>query len=102
MNDFHVRENTGVNIFPNTAGAAPLNGYWHQPNVCPGCGRCKDCGRQIETQPFRPWLYISDRPWVAPLTVGGGVVLLTVGAGNAAAGANPLNVLIFNHTVANN
>ena len=38
------------------------------PHICPGCGRCRDCGRPYETQPYNvPWPgypqpYIGDMP----------------------------------------
>jgi hypothetical protein len=37
------------------------------PNTCPGCGRCKDCGRPWETQPYNPYPYqplpYPYQPW---------------------------------------
>jgi hypothetical protein len=37
------------------------------PHICPGCGRCKDCGRPYETTPYNPWPgypqpYVGDIP----------------------------------------
>ena len=29
------------------------------PHICPGCGRCRDCGRPYETQPINPY----NPPW---------------------------------------
>ena len=29
---------------PKTGGLLPSY-LWHQPNTCPGCGRCNHCGR---------------------------------------------------------
>lgn len=52
--------NDNTNYYQGTTTAAPQNGYWGQPqpNVCPGCGRCKDCGRPYEAAPVQPsWPY---------------------------------------------
>lgn len=38
-----------------------------QPNVCPGCGRCRDCGRPYEAQPY-PYT-----PWQITYTTAGGL-----------------------------
>jgi hypothetical protein len=52
-----------INTGQPPEGWTPVN-----PHVCPGCGRCKDCGRPYETQPFTPWPgypnpYIGDPVW---------------------------------------
>lgn len=59
----------GTTTVPNGWSSQPYNA----PHVCPGCGRCKDCGRPYETQPFTPWPgyprpYIGDPvyPWLGP------------------------------------
>ena len=69
----------GTTTVPNGWSAQPYNA----PHICPGCGRCKDCGRPYETQPYNPWPgypnpYIGDplpNPWGGtywgPNTIGG-------------------------------
>jgi hypothetical protein len=54
----------------NYSGQTTTGAYWGQPqpNTCPGCGRCRDCGRPYETQPYFPWPgypnpYIGDAPY---------------------------------------
>lgn len=71
----------------------PQSYPWPPNNgVCPGCGRCRDCGRPYETQPYSPWPgypnpYIGDVPgWMqwgptcgtltsvnSPCTMAGGI-----------------------------
>lgn len=47
----------GTTTVPNGWAGQPYN----VPNTCPGCGRCKDCGRPYETQPYN--LYGLPLPW---------------------------------------
>jgi len=74
----------------NTAQTVTSTGNYHgqypAPYICPGCGRCKDCGRPYETQPYNPWPgypnpHVGDTPgWMqwGP-TCGGGSGVTTVG-----------------------
>lgn len=74
-----------------TGTTIPLGPYpYPVPNVCPGCGRCRDCGRQYPDPVYPsiyPWYPITPWPFVAPAppepypwwtTDGTGVVGLTV------------------------
>lgn len=62
---------TGGNI---TSGIYPSP----QKGICPGCGRCKECGRPQDHQ-FQPWPgypqpYIGDPIWPYPGTTWIGTV----------------------------
>lgn len=57
--NFQVSDN--VNYSGQTT-TVPQSGYWggQAPNTCPGCGRCRDCGRPYETQPAWPAKPLSE------------------------------------------
>lgn len=65
--NFQVSDNVNYSgqttTVPNGWSGQPYNA----PHICPGCGRCRDCGRPYETQPFTPWPgypnpYVGDVP----------------------------------------
>ncbi len=65
-----IQVSDNVNYYQGTTTAPLGTAYWGQPrpNTCPGCGRCKDCGRPYEATPYNPWPgypspYIGDPIW---------------------------------------
>lgn len=67
---------TGGSASINTNGPVDTTGQWYispsQPSICPGCGRCKDCGQpypiygryyQYDWQPKYPWQYPTFIWW---------------------------------------
>lgn len=55
-------------MYTNTTGSSAdyftYNTY-PQPNICPGCGRCRECGQPAPVSPpiVNPWITWSGTEW---------------------------------------
>jgi hypothetical protein len=73
-NEQNAQEKKCVGQVSNTTSG--ISGAWGglypspSPNVCPGCGRCRDCGRPAEVQPIYPGgpIQVPYTPYVPPIT----------------------------------
>jgi hypothetical protein len=64
----------------NTTGGSFTSNLPAKPNVCPGCGRCKECGQPVPALapvypwPVYPWPYTLTPygpVWISPPTCAG-------------------------------
>ncbi len=56
-------------MYTNTTGSADYFTYTYpQPNICPGCGRCRECGQPAPAYPqiTNPW----EITWNTPIENG--------------------------------
>ena len=53
MSNFDLTNNTLTNGHMTSSGFMQIIPN-PQPNVCPGCGKCRECGRPFHTAPSYP------------------------------------------------